>query len=1379
MKHTTTSKYILSAILMAFCCLFLGTKAYAQAPDGINYQAVIRNFSNTLVANTTIAIRIQIKQTSASGTIVFQERHSVTTSAQDVVNLVIGQGTLLGGNFSTINWATGPYFVSLGVNFTNGSTYLDYGSQQLMSVPYALYAKNSGNQLNQWRYGNSLPAAALGALGDFYLNMTDGNVYYKTNATTWTLTGNITGPAGAQGIQGVAGPTGLTGPAGAQGAQGIQGLTGPAGTNGTNGAVGATGPAGVQGATGATGPQGAQGLQGLPGVSGAQGIQGLTGPIGVAGSNGLNGQNALVKTTIENAGANCITGGVKVESGLDANNNGILDAAEVNALLTTFVCNGPAGAQGIQGLPGTNGTNGAVGATGPTGLTGPAGAQGIQGVAGPAGPIGLTGLTGPAGPTGSQGIQGLTGSTGPSGAQGIQGIQGVAGPAGPIGLTGPAGTNGTNGQSAYQAAVTNGFVGTEAQWLTSLQGAQGIQGVAGPAGPIGLTGLTGPAGPAGAQGIQGLPGTNGTNGAVGATGPAGTQGIQGLAGTNGTSVLNGNANPIAGIGVNGDFYLNTTTNELFGPKANGTWPNGVSLVGPQGAQGIQGVAGLTGPAGAQGIQGLPGTNGTNGAVGPTGPTGLTGPAGAQGIQGLPGTNGTNGAVGATGPAGAQGIQGATGLLTSGSVAGNTTYWNGSQWVVNNSNIFNNGAEVGIGTVNPNTSAKLDVESTTQGFLPPRMTTTQRNAIASPAAGLTIYNTTVNCLQWWNGTIWYDGCGNNTPSAVLTTLNCGGATTTGTLTNGTAASGVSTAISYTGGNAGTYSAQSVSSTGVVGLTATLSAGTLANGAGSLTYTITGTPTTSGTASFAITLGGQSCSFTVSVAAAQPQYPAGTVNCSSATTVVDVTNPTTGKTWMDRNLGAIQVANGSADAASYGDLYQWGRRADGHQCRTSFTTGTLSSIDQPAHGSFIVAPNAPNDWRSPQNVNLWQGVNGVNNPCPSGYRIPTYTELEAERLSWSVNSSAGAFSSPLKLTVGGRRLDGILQYVGSGVYFWSSTVNGTDSWCLGSNGTFVMYRAVGLSVRCIKEIAGSLGTLNCGGATTTGTLTNGSVASGVSVSVPYTAGNGGSYAAQTISSTGVVGLTATLSAGTLANGAGSLTYTITGTPTTSGTASFAITLGGQSCSFTVSVAAAQPQYPAGTVHCAGATIVVDVTNPTTGKIWMDRNLGATQVATSSTDVNSYGDLYQWGRRADGHQCRTSPTTSTLSSVDQPAHGIFILASNAPYDWRSPQNTNLWQGVNGVNNPCPSGYRVPTNIEIENERISWNIQSGAGGYISPLKLPVSGIRQNDGSIVDLGYGMSIWTSSINGNNSIGLNADLPGGAATGFIARSKGLTVRCLKD
>ena len=89
-----------------------------------------------------------------------------------------------------------------------------------------------------------------------------------------------------------------------------------------------------------------------------------------------------------------------------------------------------------------------------------------------------------------------------------------------------------------------------------------------------------------------------------------------------------------------------------------------------------------------------------------------------------------------------------------------------------------------------------------------------------------------------------------------------------------------------------------------------------------------------------------------------------------------------------------------------------------------------------------------------------------------------------------------------------------------------------------------------------------------------------------------------------------------------------------------------------------------YPPNSVFCSGTpTAIVDVTNPTTGRIWMDRNLGATQAATSSTDANSYGDLYQWGRRSDGHQCRTSATTTTLSSTDQPANASFIVAPNTP--------------------------------------------------------------------------------------------------------------------
>jgi hypothetical protein len=207
---------------------------------------------------------------------------------------------------------------------------------------------------------------------------------------------------------------------------------------------------------------------------------------------------------------------------------------------------------------------------------------------------------------------------------------------------------------------------------------------------------------------------------------------------------------------------------------------------------------------------------------------------------------------------------------------------------------------------------------------------------------------------------------------------------------------------------------------------------------------------------------------------PTYPAGSVFCTSgATAIVNVTNPTTGKTWMDRNLGASRAATSSTDAQAYGDLYQWGRRSDGHQCRTSATTTILSSVDQPANGNFILSPPSAYDWRSPQNNNLWQGVNGVNNPCPSGYRLPTETELNAERTSWSSNNSAGAFASPLKLPlVGGRdESNGSLSFVGIESTYWSSTVSSTSSRFLYfvSSGAIMTsnFRANGFSVRCIKD------------------------------------------------------------------------------------------------------------------------------------------------------------------------------------------------------------------------------------------------------------------------------------------------------------------------
>ena len=192
------------------------------------------------------------------------------------------------------------------------------------------------------------------------------------------------------------------------------------------------------------------------------------------------------------------------------------------------------------------------------------------------------------------------------------------------------------------------------------------------------------------------------------------------------------------------------------------------------------------------------------------------------------------------------------------------------------------------------------------------------------------------------------------------------------------------------------------------------------------------------------------------------------------IVPIINPATGKTWMDRNLGASQVASSSADEDAYGDLYQWGRCSDGHEKRSSVTTTTLSTTETPGHSDFILAPDSPNDWRSPQNNNLWQGVNGTNNPCPTGWRIPTETEWDEERASWTSNDAAGAFATPLKLVVSGSRShsNGNIGNDGSRGFYWSSTISGTFARYHyfitdGVAGMSNNRRAAGYVVRCIKD------------------------------------------------------------------------------------------------------------------------------------------------------------------------------------------------------------------------------------------------------------------------------------------------------------------------
>lgn len=249
--------------ILLFSALLFGAISFAQAPQKMSYQSVVRDNSNTLVTNASVGVRISILQGSASGTVVYQETHSVNTNANGLATLAIGNGSVVSGSMASINWGAGTYFVKTETDPTGGTSYTVTSTSELMSTPYALYAANSapGPQGPQGPAGSTGPAGPAGPAG----------------------AQGVAGPAGAQGPAGVAGPTG------AQGAQGVPGPAGPAGADGLDGATGPIGPIGPMGPMGAQGPQGLQGDPGPAGPAGTNGVDGATGPAGPAGPQGIQG----------------------------------------------------------------------------------------------------------------------------------------------------------------------------------------------------------------------------------------------------------------------------------------------------------------------------------------------------------------------------------------------------------------------------------------------------------------------------------------------------------------------------------------------------------------------------------------------------------------------------------------------------------------------------------------------------------------------------------------------------------------------------------------------------------------------------------------------------------------------------------------------------------------------------------------------------------------------------------------------------------------------------------------------------------------------------------------------------------------------------------
>ena len=214
-KIINKSAHLLIILLAHF---LINTSIFAQAPQKMSYQAVIRNSNDSLLISTPVGMRISLVQGTPTGIVVFSETQTATTNANGLVSLQIGMGTALSGTFANIDWSAGPYYVKIETDLSGGTNYTIISSNEILSVPYALFSAN--------------------------------------------------------GTPGPAGPIGLT---------------------------------------------------------------------GETGTTGQNGLNALIKTTSEAAGANCANGGTKIETGLDANGNGVLDGGEVIISLTRFVCNGSNG----------------------------------------------------------------------------------------------------------------------------------------------------------------------------------------------------------------------------------------------------------------------------------------------------------------------------------------------------------------------------------------------------------------------------------------------------------------------------------------------------------------------------------------------------------------------------------------------------------------------------------------------------------------------------------------------------------------------------------------------------------------------------------------------------------------------------------------------------------------------------------------------------------------------------------------------------------------------------------------------------------------------------------------------------------------------------
>ena len=300
---------------------------------------MIRNSSNVLLANTQVGIKISVLQGSASGMPVYEETQTATTNANGLVSIQIGTGT-----FAGIDWANGPYFIKTEIDPTGGSNYSITGTQQMASVPYALYAAKSGGTVFETTVdnpaaihntnpgnvgiGTDLPSEKLDVSGNVsvrenlyvagYIAAINGisvshnlvvngdNFTFGNSDVGGTAKANSFVKAGGQATEYLmadgsvsSGATGIQGPQGEPGPIGDMGMPGPEGQMGPIGEKGDKGDKGDIGDMGMPGPQGPQGPQGVNGQDGATGL-----PSGTTGQTlRHNGTDWVANSTLYNNGS--------------------------------------------------------------------------------------------------------------------------------------------------------------------------------------------------------------------------------------------------------------------------------------------------------------------------------------------------------------------------------------------------------------------------------------------------------------------------------------------------------------------------------------------------------------------------------------------------------------------------------------------------------------------------------------------------------------------------------------------------------------------------------------------------------------------------------------------------------------------------------------------------------------------------------------------------------------------------------------------------------------------------------------------------------------------------------------------------------------------